>query len=408
MAAPISFLTANRIRSIDVARGLTVLVMLFVNDLAGVTGAPGWMKHISPSTADGYTFVDLVFPAFLFIVGLSLPIALEKRLGRGESKIRIAGHILTRTLSLLLMGVLMVNTESIASKGHIDPRLWQLLFYGSAVMIWLASGAERRRIVWARRIIGIVILAALAFAYRSEGGAGLRPHWWGILGLIGWSYLVTALLYLVIRRRPAGFAAAIILLYLLYFADRTGQLAFLGPLSPWIGIASVLGSQPAITASGTLLSILLFSTDQPLAVRLRIIFLFALILGTIAVLLHSLSNLSPLFIYNKNAATPPWCLISSAWTALLFALIYWIVDGRGLTTGTRMLATAGQNALFAFILGPIFYLLIGMLPVMADGRSLYGMLGAGFATGFWRSLIFALAGTWLTAAMQRSGRYLRI
>ncbi|HOC24585.1 MAG TPA: DUF5009 domain-containing protein, partial [bacterium] len=89
MAAPISFLTANRIRSIDVARGLTVLVMLFVNDLAGVTGAPGWMKHISPSTADGYTFVDLVFPAFLFIVGLSLPIALEKRLGRGESKIRI-------------------------------------------------------------------------------------------------------------------------------------------------------------------------------------------------------------------------------------------------------------------------------------------------------------------------------
>ncbi|OPZ77217.1 MAG: hypothetical protein BWY77_01743 [bacterium ADurb.Bin431] len=170
----------------------------------------------------------------------------------------------------------------------------------------------------------------------------------------------------------------------------------------------MLGSQPAITASGTLLSILLFSTDQPLAVRLRIIFLFALILGTIAVLLHSLSNLSPLFIYNKNAATPPWCLISSAWTALLFALIYWIVDGRGLTTGTRMLATAGQNALFAFILGPIFYLLIGMLPVMADGRSLYGMLGAGFATGFWRSLIFALAGTWLTAAMQRSGRYLRI
>ncbi|HOZ21422.1 MAG TPA: DUF5009 domain-containing protein [bacterium] len=408
MAAPISFVSSNRIRSIDVTRGLIVLVMLFVNDLAGVTGAPGWMKHISPSTADGYTFVDLVFPAFLFIVGLSLPIALEKRLGRGESKIRIAGHILIRTLSLLLMGVLMVNTESIAGKGHIDPRLWQVLFYGSAIMIWLASGAERKRIVWARRIIGIVILAALAIAYRGEGGAGLRPHWWGILGLIGWSYLVTALLYLVIRRRTAAFAAAIILLYLLYFADRTGLLAFLAPFNTWIGISSVLGSQPAITASGALLSIMLFSVDKPHAARLRIILLFALVLGTIAVLLHSLSDLSPLFIYNKNAATPPWCLISSAWTALLFALIYWLIDRLGLTTGTGMLATAGQNALFAFILGPIFYLLIGMLPLMADGRNLYAALGAGFATGLWRSLLVAFAGTWLTAWMQRSGRYLRI
>ncbi|MBN1892873.1 hypothetical protein JW906_00180, partial [bacterium] len=50
----------NRIWSIDVLRGLTILVMLFVNDVAGVKDAPAWMKHVSPSTADGMTFVDVV------------------------------------------------------------------------------------------------------------------------------------------------------------------------------------------------------------------------------------------------------------------------------------------------------------------------------------------------------------
>ena len=400
--------SSDRLRSIDVARGLTILVMLFVNDLAGVTGAPGWMKHISPSTADGYTFVDIVFPAFLFIVGLSLPIALEKRLGRGESTGRIAGHILTRTLSLLVLGVLMVNTENIASKGHIDPRLWQLLLYGSAIMVWIATGAEKKRLVWLRRAIGFTVLVFLALAYRSEAGLGLRPQWWGILGLIGWAYLVTAALYLLLRRNRSGFTTAIILLYLLYIVDRAGLLACLGPIGNWIGIGSVLGSHPAVTASGALLSIILFSADKPNGERIRTMLLYGLGLGVVAVLLHTLSSIHPMFIYNKNAATVPWCLISSAWTTLIFTLLYWLIDARGITTGTRILGTAGQNALFAFILGPIAYTLIGLLPPMANGMTLYGWLGSSFAIGFWRSLLFALAGTWITAYMQRSGRYLRI
>src|SRR5215831_10116467 len=75
---------STRIRSIDVLRGLTILVMMFVNDLHGVTGAPAWMKHIQPSDSDGMTFVDVVFPAFLFIVGMSIPFAIGRRLERGE------------------------------------------------------------------------------------------------------------------------------------------------------------------------------------------------------------------------------------------------------------------------------------------------------------------------------------
>ncbi len=73
----------QRILSIDVLRGLTILVMVFVNDISGVTGTPAWLKHIEPSDADGMTFVDAVFPVFLFIVGMSIPLAIGGRLKKG-------------------------------------------------------------------------------------------------------------------------------------------------------------------------------------------------------------------------------------------------------------------------------------------------------------------------------------
>src|SRR5437867_2108929 len=75
---------STRVYSVDVLRGLTILVMMFVNDLHSVKGAPVWMKHIHPSDSDGMTFVDVVFPAFLFIVGMSIPFAIGRRLERGE------------------------------------------------------------------------------------------------------------------------------------------------------------------------------------------------------------------------------------------------------------------------------------------------------------------------------------
>ncbi len=399
---------SGRIHSIDILRGLNILVMLFVNDLAGVAGAPAWMKHISPSTADGYTFVDVVFPAFLFIVGLSLPIALGRRLDRGESMGKIFTHIFTRTLSLLVLGVLMVNTESMATAMQIDPQLWKALLYASAVMVWISSGRGRRSLVWTRRALGVAVLLFLAFTYRSETGMGLRPQWWGILGLIGWAYLVAASIYLAARRHVAVYAAATAGLYLLYFADATGLLAFLGPVRQWIGIGSVLGSHAALTASGALLSMLLFTTNKTHGQRLRIIVLFAFIAGAIGVLLHSFHGFHPVFIYNKNAATPPWCLVSSAWTALIFALVYLLADKHGILKGTRTIAAAGQNALFAFILGPIAAILIRLLPPLANGMNPYYWLGSTFQTGFWRSLLFAIVGTWITAQLQRSGRYLKI
>ena len=74
----IALLPRQRIVSIDAFRGLTILVMVFVNQLAGVSGVPQWARHMK-ADADAMSFVDVVFPAFLFIVGMSIPFALNQR-----------------------------------------------------------------------------------------------------------------------------------------------------------------------------------------------------------------------------------------------------------------------------------------------------------------------------------------
>ena len=108
MPAPGTEVTA-RISSVDTFRGLTILLMVFVNDLG--RGAPSWMHHIRPPRADGMTLADIVFPFFLFIVGVSIPLALERSRAAGFSTWSQLGHILTRTAGLLLMGVIVLNSE---------------------------------------------------------------------------------------------------------------------------------------------------------------------------------------------------------------------------------------------------------------------------------------------------------
>src|SRR6476469_2935951 len=103
-------LTKQRILSIDALRGITILVMVFVNELAGVRDISPWMKHM-PADTDAMSFVDVVFPGFLFIVGMAIPFAINSRLAKGESFPQLQQHILFRTLGLLVLGVFMVNAE---------------------------------------------------------------------------------------------------------------------------------------------------------------------------------------------------------------------------------------------------------------------------------------------------------
>lgn len=412
MSEPIqSSQSGGRIVSIDALRGLTILVMIFVNDLAGVTGTPAWMQH-AHSGSDSMTFVDVVFPAFLFIVGMSIPFAIGRRLDRGERLWSIGRHVLTRTLGLLIIGVFMVNTESMED-GSLANNLWIFFMYLAVMLVWNELPREagpKRRIAVGVRMAGIALLVILAFLYRNPEASGwiqLRTSWWGILGLIGWAYLVACTVYIIFWKNLTALLGCAAILYCIFLADQVGFFTWIPILPDYVGIGSMWGSQAAITLSGVILGAILTpgSPAQSHGGRMRWAFLYGLGLFITGVLLHSLRDVNEMFIIDKNAATPPWCLICSAITAWVWTAIYWLMDVRGWTCWAVIIAPAGQNPLFAYILAPILYAaysLVGLSGLYFD------TLGGQFAVGFWRSLAFTFFVTWLTGFLYKKGLRLRL
>src|SRR6202046_1726504 len=94
----------TRIQSIDIFRGITLAVMIFVNDLDGTKNLPWWTFH-AKAKWDVMTYVDMVFPVFLFLVGMSLPIAINARLRMNPSQFALWTHVFTRSASLVILGL---------------------------------------------------------------------------------------------------------------------------------------------------------------------------------------------------------------------------------------------------------------------------------------------------------------
>jgi predicted acyltransferase len=374
----------GRIASVDALRGLIILLMIFVNDVASVRGAPSWLKHVS-AKADGMTLPDVVFPAFLFIMGMSIPLSLGRALEAGRSRLSLAPKVLARTLSLLVMGVLMVNRDQ-HNPGYRG--LWGLMMY---VAIFLAfpvvpRGPElRRRTFQVWRIIGFVGLAVLALVYRTADGkrlvlgplfdssdtVWLRHSWWGILGLIGWAYLVASLVYLVFGRRREWLIGVAGLLAMVYVADREGLFArvdsrawlvwaapaigLLERAYGWVGshvsIGQSFGSLASISVAGCCLGTIL-TGESPIrthAERLRWALVYAVGLLAAALLFD------PLYGINKIQATPAWCFLCSSLTTLTWAALYWIMDVRGSGAWSVVVRPAGANPLMAYILHPFVF-----------------------------------------------------
>ena len=199
--------------ALDMLRGLTMFLMIFVNDLWTVGDVPHWLEHAG-THEDMMGLADIVFPMFLFAVGMSIPYAIEHRFAKRISGEKTLAHIISRTFALLVMGVFLVNAN-----GRMAPILgcgdwlFTLLAILGFFLVWNAYPESSKAGRWLRGA-GIVLLLALAVVYRTEDGGFLKARWWGILGMIGWAYLFTAVAWMLCRKRPGilsilwiGFAA---------------------------------------------------------------------------------------------------------------------------------------------------------------------------------------------------------
>ena len=385
----------DRLASVDALRGVVMFTMLFVNDVAGVRGVPAWMKHY-PADGNGMTFVDWVFGAFLFIVGLSIPLAFQRRLNRGEPVWRLAGHVIARTAGLLLLGIFMVNGERDPAPPGWPKHLWEFLVFLFGILAFLAPPGRSPR----AKTIGIVLrpvgfagFVLLAIVFRDEQGNWMRTSWWGILGLIGWAYLVAAMLYLLLRNRREWMIAAVALLTAMYLADKRGAFASI-PLDRYVDFGGQLGSHAAITMSGVVLGAALLHSGAG-AIR------YAVALG--AVLALGAWLLRPLHGINKNAATPAWCLICAAVTTWLWALLAMPIDRGGVVRPFAFFIRGGQNVLLAYLLMPLCLHFIWM-----TGLRFYATLGATPLLGVGRALVAAAVVLWLAGFLKDRGVRLRL
>lgn len=335
----------TRIQSIDVFRGLTILIMIFVNDLAGISQIPAWLHH-APEGSPGMTFVDIVYPAFLFIVGLSIPFAVAQRKKKFPHK-SIWLHLSVRTIGLLVIGLLMLNGPAVSS---MNTALWNILMYSAAILFWTAypQGDAHTVLHDILKWLGFIILLFLVISYRRNGVNGeiwIKTSWWGILGEIGFAYFIASVVYILFKSKPAIIYSAPVLGIFLYMADRSGQLNFLGSFKDIFYIGSHWGIHPMIAISGMICGKWIFDKNTTLLKNMGI---FAGCLLISAYLLYGLYGI------DKIAATPSWAMISTAVCILIFMIIYYFMDVKKHSGCYSFFKPIASNPLLAYLLHVLF------------------------------------------------------
>jgi predicted acyltransferase len=395
-------LFARRNGAIDMLRGLTMLLMVFVNDLWTVGDVPHWLEHFE-RLEDGMGLADIVFPMFLFAMGMSVPYAIESRFSKGYSGESTLGHILSRTLALLLMGVFIVNTE-----GGFDSTLgygvsvYRLLMVAAFFLIWNQYGREFK---WKKplQICGVAVLAFLAFTFRTPEGGYFSAQWWGILGIIGWTYCFVAVTYLLARKKPSRVVLVWIglcVLNLLMTRMRDGSQIISGPsfISDMAAALKLVNAPYAVMAVGGMLLSLAENRIASKSRSGRKSLLAAF--GAAAALAAAAAVCHRWWIVSKLVGTLPWCLYVSAISVAVYALLR-VSESYKKTSWFRPLSASGTATLTVYMMPYVLYSVSSMVG-LASPDWLSGPLG------LLKCVIFSLLCVALTSLLVKFGIKLKI
>ncbi len=367
--------SSQRILSIDGFRAITMVLMLFVNDIPGLRNIPHWLHHAA-ATEDMLGFSDTIFPAFLFAVGLSIPFAIQKRMEKGESLLKVLWHIVERTIALVVMGLFTVNLDTLDGNACVIPHHWfAILMVVGFFLIWSVYPKVKdwkKYLFPGMRIAGVALLLGLYLIYKGYDGQPFGIQWWGILGLIGWTYLVAVLTYLITRTSLVRTLIAWGVFIALSVLTHAGVLN--------LGFIPGDMTLHALGVSGVLVAILMQHLGNKENPRR---FILALC-GAGALMLIGFFLSYPHWIISKIQATPTWLFICLAIYFPLFGLLYWLMDTRGITKWFGIIKPAGTVTLTCYIIPYLWYNVQGML-----GWWYPEALGEG-VPGLIKSLVFAL------------------
>lgn len=344
----------KRILSVDIFRGITIAAMILVN-------TPGTWEHVyAPflhAPWHGLTPTDLIFPFFLFIVGMSITFAYTAKKQRGITG-DVYKKIISRTLKLILLGLFLT-----AFTIHFP-------FIEKLATLRIPGVLQR---------IGVVFfIASLLF---------LNFNWKVLLGIfIG----ILILYWFLLTQIPINGAAP-----LLTIDSNLPAVIDLNVLTsnhtykPNYDPEGILSTLPSIATSifGMFLGmILLNKTSEPKRKLIKIIGIgvITLIIG------YSWSQIFPL---NKALWTSSFVLVTGGWACLVYAVIYYFADILGKSAWGMPAVIFGSNAITVYFLASFISTCFYMIE-LPNGQSihgfLYGLLSSVITIPKLSSLIYAV------------------
>ena len=328
--------TKERLLSLDVFRGLTVAGMFLVNN-------PGTWSAIYPPLGHaawhGWTPTDLIFPFFLFIVGITTHLSLQGRRARGDSDAALVKQILRRGAIIFLLGFLMAafpfyqwgNVE-----GLTNPSLWDRIVYR----------AEHVRIMGVLGRIGIVYILAALLTLRTTLKQQviiltvlLYGYWFAmtLIPIPGKGVIGALLLHNPAETLAAHIDRAILTTNHIWSGSRTYDPEGILSTFPAVGTA-ILG-----VMTGRWIA-------QPRPLVERIAAMFAA--GCLAMVAGLMWNWS--FPINKNLWTSSYVLFTAGMGAVTLATIMWLIDEHGIRWWTKPFVIYGMNPIVAFVGSGVF------------------------------------------------------
>lgn len=353
---------SNRNLAIDMLRALTMTLMLFVNDFWKVHDIPQWMLHAKYGV-DYMGLSDFVLPTFLFVVGMSVPYAIENRYRKGCSAESTVGHIFTRTLALLLMGAVLGNASARLSPDFTLYRIGTVWIVSviSFLCIWNAYPKDQTKtqkwIFNTLKVLGACALLFIAFTFRDTKGGVFQARW-GILGNIGWTYIVVAFIYFFTRsdlKKLLWVWVAILAVCIVNQPLREefgGHRIFNFP-DPnfWDGFIKVthVGSNTLMALGGVIVSVVTEKIkSRPERVRLSAGFGAAAACLLLGIFTHKF------WIAAKIGITIPCAFFIYA-TAIAFYTLFSLLCDHGITGWYKIIKPAGTATLTVYMIPYVFY-----------------------------------------------------
>ncbi len=322
----------ERLISLDVFRGVTIAGMLLVNN-PGTWGAIyGPLEH---AEWHGWTPTDLIFPFFLFIVGITTHISLSARRARGDDEGAIIRQIIRRGATIFLLGFLMswfpFYQYGAKVPGFDDPTFMDRFIYR----------LEHVRIMGVLGRIGVVYIFSALLTLRTS----LKQQVWIVAVLLYGYWLVMTLTPLpayggtlgyFTLDDPANTVQA--------FVDR----AILGK-HIWGGSTTydpegILSTIPAIgTAMIGVMAGRWINTQRPLIERIAGLFAA----GSLGMVLGLIWNW--VFPINKNLWTSSYVLFTAGMACVVLATCMWVIDHLNVRGWTKPFVIYGMNPIVAFV-----------------------------------------------------------